>query len=188
MAVTHTYETIVHQVDLCVVGGGMAGLITAVTAARRGAKVLILQDRPVFGGNASSEIRMWICGARGADNKETGLLEEILLANYFRNPTLKYALWDSVLYETARFQPNLEMLLNCACTSVTTEGETITAVTGWQSVGRQPSRAARRRSMRATAPSWPHRWRVTRETLRPMVRSWVTLSARSRAGPKVEPG
>ena len=132
MPTTHTYETIVHEVDLCVVGGGMAGLIAAVSAARHGAKVLIMQDRPVFGGNASSEIRMWVCGARGADNKETGLLEEMMLANYARNPTLKYALWDTVLYETARFQPNLEMLLNCACTEVTTEDDTITAVKGWQ--------------------------------------------------------
>jgi hypothetical protein len=137
MSVTHTYETIVHEVDFCVVGGGMAGLIAAVSAARRGARTLIVQDRPVFGGNASSEIRMWICGARGADNKETGLLEEIMLANYARNPTLKYALWDTVLYETARFQPNLEMLLNCAVTEVDTEDGSITQVRGWQMTTQQ---------------------------------------------------
>lgn len=49
--------------DLCVVGGGLAGLCAAVAAARRGIKVVLMQDRPVLGGNASSEIRMWICGA-----------------------------------------------------------------------------------------------------------------------------
>ena len=79
-------EKQVHQVDVCVVGGGMAGLIAAIAAARRGASVVLIHDRPVFGGNASSEVRMWICGAHGHHRKETGILEEIQLANLHRNP------------------------------------------------------------------------------------------------------
>lgn len=55
---TRSFDTHTHTADLCVVGGGMAGLIAAVSAARRGAKVVLMQDRPVLGGNASSEIRM----------------------------------------------------------------------------------------------------------------------------------
>ena len=58
-----------HKVDLCIVGGGMAGMCAAITAARHGTKVLLMQDRPVLGGNASSEIRMWICGAHGPNNR-----------------------------------------------------------------------------------------------------------------------
>ena len=73
--------------DLCVVGGGMAGICAAVAAARNGAKVVLMHERPVLGGNASSEIRMWICGARGENNRETGIVEEIALENYYRNPT-----------------------------------------------------------------------------------------------------
>jgi hypothetical protein len=132
------FDTIVHKVDLCVVGGGMAGLIAAVTAARHGAQVLLMQDRPVLGGNASSEVRMWICGAHGTDAKETGLLEEIMLANYYRNSSMKYAIWDTVLYETARYQPGLTLLLNCACHEVHAEGDPQGAsghlawVKGWQ--------------------------------------------------------
>ena len=135
---TRSFEIITHQVDLCVVGGGMAGLIAAVTAARRGAKVLLMQDRPVLGGNASSEIRMWICGARGSEAKETGLLEEIMLANYYRNRGMNYTLWDTVLYETARYQTGLTLLLNCSCYEVCAEGDPenseghITSVKGWQ--------------------------------------------------------
>ena len=53
-------KTRVHEVDICVVGGGIGGLFTAISAARHGAKVALMQDRPVLGGNASSEIRMWI--------------------------------------------------------------------------------------------------------------------------------
>ena len=52
-----------HQTDLCVIGGGLGGIMTAISAARHGAKVVLMQDRPVLGGNASSEIRMWVSGA-----------------------------------------------------------------------------------------------------------------------------
>ena len=133
MATVHQFETITHQADLCVVGGGMAGLIAAVSAARHGAKVLLMQDRPVLGGNASSEIRMWICGARGPDAKETGLLEEIMLTNYYRNRTMKYAIWDTVLYEKAKFTEGISLLLNCACQEVTTDGNHIVSIKGYQS-------------------------------------------------------
>ena len=48
-----------------------------------------MHDRPVLGGNASSEIRMWICGAgtRVRNLQETGIMEEIALDNMARNPS-----------------------------------------------------------------------------------------------------
>ncbi|HEX9785885.1 MAG TPA: FAD-dependent oxidoreductase [Opitutaceae bacterium] len=49
--------------DLVVVGGGLAGTCAAITAARAGIKVILVQDRPVLGGNASSEVRLWILDA-----------------------------------------------------------------------------------------------------------------------------
>ena len=128
-----SFETITHEVDFCIVGGGMAGLCAALAAARNGAKTLLMQDRPMLGGNASSEVRMWICGAHGADNKETGILEEIMLENYYRNAGLKYTVWDTVMYEKARFQENLTMLLNTSCNDLEIDGQRIQAVLGWQS-------------------------------------------------------
>jgi len=121
-----------HEFDVCVVGGGMAGMCAAISAARNGAKTAIVHDRPVFGGNASSEIRMWICGAHGAHNKEAGLLEEIQLENQYRNPTGNYSLWDSVLYGKMRFQPRLETFLNCTCTDAEMDGDRIVAIRAWQ--------------------------------------------------------
>ena len=56
-------KTVVHNADICVIGGGIGGMFTAISAARHGAKVVLMHDRPVLGGNASSEIRMWISGA-----------------------------------------------------------------------------------------------------------------------------
>ena len=44
--------------DIIVVGGGMAGMCAAISAARGGAKTAIVQNRSVFGGNASSEIQL----------------------------------------------------------------------------------------------------------------------------------
>jgi hypothetical protein len=121
-----------HQVDLCVVGGGLAGMCAAIAAARHGAHVLLMQDRPVLGGNASSEIRMWVCGAHGENNRETGLIEEFLLENRYRNPLRNYSIWDSVLYGKVRAQPNIDLLLNCSCNALEMEGTRIRSIRGWQ--------------------------------------------------------
>lgn len=107
--------------DLCVVGGGMAGMAAAISAAREGLQVVLMHERPVFGGNASSEIRMWICGAKGENNRETGILEEIALENLYRNPTKSYAVWDTVLYDFVRREKNITLLLNCTCMDATVE-------------------------------------------------------------------
>ena len=84
------FRTIVHNVDFAVVGGGLAGLCAAIAAARGGATVAIMQDRPMFGGNASSEVRMWVCGANGPHRRETGIIEELELENIARNPRKVY--------------------------------------------------------------------------------------------------
>ena len=101
-----------HEVDLCVVGGGMAGMAAALSAARNGAKVILMQDRPVLGGNASSECRVQISGAaRGGSIphvRETGILEEVRLENMYRNPHEIFTIQDTVFYEKLHFEPNLD--------------------------------------------------------------------------------
>ena len=51
------------QADLVIAGGGLSGICAAITAARQGLTVALAHDRSVLGGNASSEIRLWILGA-----------------------------------------------------------------------------------------------------------------------------
>lgn len=126
-------KTIEYSTEFCVVGGGIAGLCAAVAAARQGVKTVLVHDRPIPGGNASSEIRMWICGARGKDNRETGIVEELMLENFYQNPGLKYAVWDSVLYEKAMIEPNLTLLLNTSCFEAETENDRIISIKAWQS-------------------------------------------------------
>ena len=126
-------RNISYTTDLCVVGGGMSGLCCAIAAARHGIKVVLVQDRPVLGGNASSEIRMWIGGARGKDNREGGIIEEIFLENFYQNPSLKYPIWDSVLYEKAMAEENLTLLLNTSCLDVVMDNNRIISIKAWQS-------------------------------------------------------
>lgn len=121
-----------HRADLCVVGGGLAGMCAAIAAARHGAKVVLMHDRPVLGGNASSEVRMWVSGAHGENNRETGILDEIHCENQYRNPLQNYPVWDSILYEKVRFEPHLTLLLNCSCNRLEMDGARIASVTGWQ--------------------------------------------------------
>jgi len=131
-----TFREVGHEADLCVVGGGMAGLCAALAAARRGAKVVLMHERPVLGGNASSECRVPVCGADRAGGmpylRETGILEELRLENCRRNPHRDYSIWDLILYEKAQYQPNLTLLLNCSGLDAEMAGGTIASVTGWQ--------------------------------------------------------
>ena len=127
-----SFQQVTIDADFCVVGGGMAGVCAAVAAARHGAKTVLVQDRPMLGGNASSEIRMWICGAVGINLKETGILEEIQLENMRYNPSRQYNIWDHILINFVQRQKNLTLLLNCSCDGVEMDGSRIKAVNAWQ--------------------------------------------------------
>ena len=113
------------ECDVFVAGGGPAGVPCALAAARCGAKVVLCQDRPVLGGNASSEVRMHIVGAdcsgsRGkaleSETREGGVMEEIRLDTCVRNPQRSASMLDLILYEKCRAEPNLTLLLNTTAT------------------------------------------------------------------------
>lgn len=105
--------------DLVVVGGGLAGVCAAISAARNGIRVVLLQDRSVLGGNASSEVRMHIVGADchgtrpGA--REAGLIEEFKLEDAARNPQRSFAQWDLLLYEKVMAEPRIQLMLDTDC-------------------------------------------------------------------------
>ena len=104
--------------DLVVVGGGMAGVCCAITAARDGIGVILVQDRPVLGGNASSEVRLWILGATshmGNNNRwarEGGVIDELLIENLKRNPEGNTLIFDTILLEKVTNETNISLLLN----------------------------------------------------------------------------
>lgn len=121
------------ETEFVVVGGGLSGVCAAVSAARHGAKVVLVQDRPVLGGNASSEMRMGICGAKGDQNYEAGILEEMQLKNFYFNPLQRYTLWDDAIYWTVIQEKNITLLLNTSVYDVVMDGENIAAVKAWNS-------------------------------------------------------
>jgi len=110
--------------DFAVVGGGLAGTCAAITAARAGARVVLIQDRPLLGGNASSEVRLAILGAAsdmGNNNRwarEGGVVDEILVENLHRNPEGNPLILDTILLEKVRVEANLTLLLNTAVDSL----------------------------------------------------------------------
>ena len=121
--------------DLVVAGGGLAGTCCAITAARAGVKVVLIQDRPVLGGNASSEVRLWALGASshmGNNNRwarEGGVMDEIFVENTFRNPEGNPHLFDAVLLDKVISEPNIKLLLNTAIYKVSkSDPETIKSV------------------------------------------------------------
>ncbi|WP_420151187.1 FAD-dependent oxidoreductase [Spirosoma sp.] len=115
-----TLKTIRHDADLIVVGGGLSGVCCAITAARAGIRVILVQDRPVLGGNSSSEVRLWVLGATshmGNNNRwarEGGVIDELLLENLYRNPEGNPLILDTILLEKVVLESNITLLLNTA--------------------------------------------------------------------------
>ena len=114
-------KTIEHHYDFVVIGGGLAGICAAVTAARQGIRTALVQDRPVLGGNASTEIRVPPVGATQCNfaySRETGLIEELFLNNLHRNPTWCPEGWNLELENLVRNEAHLDLFLNNAVCEV----------------------------------------------------------------------
>jgi len=102
--------------DVFIAGGGMAGVCAALAAARNGAKVVLTQDRSRLGGNSSSEVKMHIVGAdchgSRAGWREGGIIEELRLEDAVNNPHRSFELWDLLLYDKLKSEPNITLLLD----------------------------------------------------------------------------
>ena len=119
------------EAPIVVCGGGLSGVCAAVAAARHGSKVILIQDRPMLGGNTSSEMRMGIVGVKEDQCQEAGIIEEMQCRNFFYNPLQRYPLWDDVIYSTVVEEPNIRLLLNTSVRDVVMNGENIAAVKCW---------------------------------------------------------
>ena len=117
--------------DLVVVGGGMAGTSAAISAARLGLSVALIQDRPLLGGNNSSEIRVHLHGrvhlppypALGGVVRELGPQG---VGN--AGPPERYE--DDRKLDLVRAEPTLDLFLNTRVNEVEMEGSRIAAVVG----------------------------------------------------------
>lgn len=118
--------------DVVVIGAGLSGIAAAVTAARGGAAVALVGERPVLGGNASSEIRVSPEGANGGGHNrfyvESGLAEDLLIRNFWRNPTGSPEHWSALLYELVMGTPGLTLYLDTTVHQLRAEGTRIVSV------------------------------------------------------------
>ena len=117
---TRALKTEKIHTDFAIVGGGLSGVCAAIAAARAGIKVVLIQDRAVLGGNASSEVRLWALGATshmGNNNRwgrEGGIINEILIENVYKNKEGNPIIFDTILLDKVKSEPNIRLLLNTA--------------------------------------------------------------------------
>ena len=122
--------------DVAVIGAGPAGISAALSSARNGSRTVLCTDRPVLGGNSSSEIRVWTRGATGGGNlfsEEMGTFGRLKLRNLAENPDGNVLYWDEILLDSALNEKNLTLYLNLPITEIKTDNShVITSVSGTQ--------------------------------------------------------
>lgn len=115
-------DWIKQKFEVVVVGGGTGGVGAALSAARHGARTALIQDRPVLGGNNSSEVRMHISGADQhalrCNARETGIVEEIALLNRKYNEQNSFCVSDTIYWELMQQEENLTLYLNTSMVDV----------------------------------------------------------------------
>ena len=115
--------------DLVVVGGGMAGTCTAISAARLGLQVALVQDRPILGGNNSSEIRVHLNGQINLPPyRRLGDVVKELDPDNRGNAQPAAFYDDDKKLEIARAESNIHLFLDIHAYQVEKEGGRIVAV------------------------------------------------------------
>jgi hypothetical protein len=117
------------QFDLVVVGGGYGGMGAAIAGARMGIKVALIQDRPVLGGNGSSEVRVWAKGGvrRGLYPNLGEIVEE--LTDQAKESPGKYEEFGDAKKEAiVRAEKNIALFFNHHVYGVEKDGDKIIAV------------------------------------------------------------
>ena len=115
--------------DLVVVGGGYSGLGAAISAARMGCRVALIQDRPVLGGNGSSEVRVWANGlVRRGRFPRIGEIVEEFTDQAAKSPGQAEEFGDDKKESVVRAEKNIDLFLNHHAYHVEMDGKRIAAV------------------------------------------------------------
>jgi len=115
--------------DLVVVGGGYAGMGAAISAARMGCKVALIQERPVLGGNGSSEVRVWAMGGvRTGLYPTLGEIVEEFTDRAKLSPGTYEEFGDAKKEALVRAEKNIDLFLNHHAYDVEMNGKKIAAI------------------------------------------------------------
>ncbi|MEM7473706.1 MAG: FAD-dependent oxidoreductase [Planctomycetota bacterium] len=115
--------------DLVVIGGGYSGMGSAISAARMGCKVALIQNRPVLGGNGSSEVRVWSMGLiRRGKYPRVGEIVTEFCDSATKSPGTFEEFEDAKKEEIVRTEDNIDLFLNHHAFEVETKDNKITAV------------------------------------------------------------
>jgi hypothetical protein len=118
------------QFDLVVVGGGYGGMGSAISAARMGLKVALIQNRPVLGGNGSSEVRVWAMGLlRRGKYPHIGEMVEEFADKATNSPGLAEEFGDAKKEALVRAEKNISLFLNEHVYAAATQNNRIVSVT-----------------------------------------------------------
>ena len=128
------------KVEFAVIGGGWAGMCAALSAARNGVKVALINDRGVLGGNASSEHRVHVNGGGSESSsyyaREAGIADELKLAVFHANPLynkkLDFHLSDMALNDIIFAEENIEFYPGTAVFDCETENGRVKKVVAFK--------------------------------------------------------
>ena len=127
--------------DLVVIGGGYAGMGAAISAARLGCRVALLQDRPVLGGNGSSEVRVWANGLiRRGEFPRVGEIVEEFSDQASKSPGTAAEFGDQVKETVVRAEENIDLFLNHHAYEVDMDGKRLAAVIAFDTRSGEHSR------------------------------------------------
>jgi len=115
--------------DLVVIGGGYSGMGAALSAARMGCKVALIQNRPVLGGNGSSEVRVWAMGnIRRGKYPRIGEIIDEFCDHATKSPGKYEEFGDDKKEAIVRAEKNIDLFLNHHAYKVDTEDDRVTAI------------------------------------------------------------
>ena len=142
------------EYDVVVIGAGSGGMGASIAAARTGAKTALVHDRPVLGGNSSTELGVTLDGAAGShpnrktDMRETGICEEAsLLASKEKSLSGAYRVMVDA-------EPNLTEFKNRRVLSVEKDGDRISAVVARDTLTGRMSRYRGKIFIDCTGDGW----------------------------------
>lgn len=140
--------------DLVIVGGGIAGCAAALAADQQGLAVALIHDRPVLGGNASSEVRVHTLGIYGQGQS---LLEKIDTKHY-PNGSADALVDEAKRHRNMEAAKNVKMFLSWRATGVAVQNSRIRSVDAFQVESGKTLRFQAPTFIDATGDGWIGYW------------------------------